>query len=969
MVYYSPQIEREDEDGSGEIDPEVEQLFATRHHHMMCPTLDQLRKCLTHYPDRYFRCVLHMGAQGIHARLRTPVQENRTGKVSISSLTRCLDAFHGDEVVVEVLRPSSATSNGSVPTGTTVPEGRVLGVLRRYRDPRNRVFLCRVAQHNTSIFIPVDKHFPRIFNLVTKAHLRQVKLGQVCVYGFSACNEVVFHHYEPIDPDADDAGKFFLVRYLRWDKQLQAPVGIVLGVLPGGATVKAAADILHAQFSIAREHKPDVIRHTERTYPPEYVLPSSALTGRTDYRRKLTYTIQHNDASTDCALSVEVSADGTILVGVHVLDVDYFVGKDSPLDEEAALRGCALSNEYPMLPPRLGSDICSLRLQQDCLTVSVFLTINQQGEITKIQPRRSVIALQHQLSCSAVERVIRGTAGTDNATENITEELRASLFTLYAIARHWGRRRLGNAYLYHPVSEEVADVPEAKTLVEEILVMANHQVAKSLLERYPKLSPLCYQLVPSGTLIDDWREQHALDAINSVAMTQPFLPQGWVCECIGTCTCIGLSLSQDALIAKYVDLQMTVWEKIIAAASENEMLTIRDLIVNVEYHPQLAAAHAKLQATTAPPEYRNSYGLTEDALCFVKRNMSPYTDFTHPTTRYISLVVQRMLIAMMSGSPPAVSTPEMMTELCWRATYHQQQALRFQRAVGRQGLAGQLGRQPMLVQAVVEQISPEALQLLFPTQPLLRAADGRLTVAQLNIAYPAVQNLDKTVTYKWLKHVYDLEPDPALLQDIPIPEISLNPNRLVIHVPALQWQKLLHSVQGTDSNQVIQHLISTQQTAINAAADTRYVSDVLSEVSQQGAGLSKHHVMAALSLQPSCLVRVQLTSGIRAGLPQPFIQLLSLTSRLDLCVEHGTRPARCFAPRKPATPAAPPGRTNYPDISSYQAAWLPVLALEAAQASGPSLHAAVIHNVHIKWQAQGEYAQRPYAPTVLRLKA
>jgi hypothetical protein len=60
-------------------------------------------------------------------------------------------------------------------------------------------------------------------------------------------------------------------------------------------------------------------------------------------------------------------------------------------------------------------------------------------------------------------------------------------------------------------------------MVEELLVMANHHVAKQLLTVYPQVTPLLLQPDPNPAKLEAWKAKHAADAINSVALTRPFL--------------------------------------------------------------------------------------------------------------------------------------------------------------------------------------------------------------------------------------------------------------------------------------------------------------------------------------------------------------------------------------------------------------------------------------------------------------
>ena len=80
---------------------------------------------------------------------------------------------------------------------------------------------------------------------------------------------------------------------------------------------------------------------------------------------------------------------------------------------------------------------------------------------------------------------------------------------------------------------------------------------------------------------------------------------------------------------------------------------------------------------------------------------------------------------------------------------------------------------------------------------------------------------------------------------------------------------------------------------VDPSLSDRYTDDMSSEV----ADFSRSGQFCDYSLQvkPAAIVKVQLMSKMFKGLLSPQLQLLEVSPTLDICVEHRSNPALCFA--------------------------------------------------------------------------
>lgn len=95
----------------------------------------------------------------------------------------------------------------------------------------------------------------------------------------------------------------------------------------------------------------------------------------------------------DDAVSVQ-KTDYGYLLGVHIADVSHYVRGNSNLDKEAMKRGTSIyyaDKVVPMLPKELSNGICSLNPNENRLTLSAFIKLDNEGEIISYRFCKSVI--------------------------------------------------------------------------------------------------------------------------------------------------------------------------------------------------------------------------------------------------------------------------------------------------------------------------------------------------------------------------------------------------------------------------------------------------------------------------------------------------------------------------------------------------------------------------------------------------
>jgi ribonuclease R len=305
------------------------------------------------------------------------------------------------------------------------------------------------------------------------------------------------------DPAGAKEGDRVVVRFTQWDNKHVNPEGEIIEVL--GPADRPDVDTL----SVVRHHG------LRDTFPAGVVREAETVSARVskpgpreDLRGLYILTIDPIRARDfDDALSLQLDDQGRRVLGVHIADVSHYVTPDSALDIEARQRGNSVylpDKVLPMLPEQLSNGACSLKPDEDRLTFSVFMTLDDDGDIVARRFCRSVIRSRLRLVYEEAMAVIEGRRLPDLGRvsgrldpPDVTGEAGALIRDLHRLAQQLRQRR----YARHALE---LDVPECEIvlddegrmidvranasdpshqLVEECMVAANEAVATELANR------------------------------------------------------------------------------------------------------------------------------------------------------------------------------------------------------------------------------------------------------------------------------------------------------------------------------------------------------------------------------------------------------------------------------------------------------------------------------------------------------
>lgn len=190
---------------------------------------------------------------------------------------------------------------------------------------------------------------------------------------------------------------------------------------------------------------------------------------------------------TDDAVSVRKVETGWE-VGVHIADPAEFVEQGSAIDREALHRGTSIyfpDQKIPMLPPVLGTGICSLEAGQERPALSILVVLDDEGNVLESRIVESIVRVARRLSYDDVDGLL-------------AEEADESLTRLHTLAMALRARRMAAGAVFVPfpsvevhvdmvageeprieVIREERDSP-SQVLVSEFMILGNQAVARYL---------------------------------------------------------------------------------------------------------------------------------------------------------------------------------------------------------------------------------------------------------------------------------------------------------------------------------------------------------------------------------------------------------------------------------------------------------------------------------------------------------
>ncbi len=369
------------------------------------------------------------------------VQSNEVTEEIIVPFSKSIRVLHNDIVQVQIF-PGSKKG---------YYEGRVIDVLER--APKKYVGILKRSEHH-AFLIPDSKKMP--FDLFIP--LSKLNNGK----------------------DGDKA----IARLTEWPSNTKNPYGEIIEVLGKQGEHEAEMHSIMAEYNFPIRFPEEVLAEAENMSPG---ITPEEIKKRKDFRDKLTFTIDPKDAKDfDDALSIEQLPGNKWEIGIHIADVTHYIKPGSITDQEAYDRGTSVylvDRVIPMLPEHLSNYICSLRPDEEKLCFSAVFELNKQGTITKRWFGRTVIKSNRRFNYKEVQDIINTQKG-DSSNEilllnQIAQQLRSQRFKNGSIDFERFEVHFEIDEKGVPLNINLEESNEAHQLIEEFMLLANKEVAKT----------------------------------------------------------------------------------------------------------------------------------------------------------------------------------------------------------------------------------------------------------------------------------------------------------------------------------------------------------------------------------------------------------------------------------------------------------------------------------------------------------
>lgn len=525
-----------------------------------------------------------------------------------------------------------------------------------------------------------------------------------------------------VEKHQDYANRIFVACIKRWPITSLHPFGTLVEQLGEMGDLKVETDALLRDNNFGPDDFSDAVLRSVGF--DEWSVDAdgeAALEGRRDLRSEKTFTIDPNGSKElDDAIHFKTLEDGNVEVGMHVVDVAYFIKANSLVDREAKKRGTGvylMNRTVNMLPARLSNDICCLNPGEDRYTVSVIFTVDpKSGHVfeDKTWVGKTVIKSSGKLSYDDVNTIISGSGESALEAEK-TKEIQ----TLYEITQKLRQARFGDRIidvpslrlLYQlddenvPVEENIFDSSPAHELIEELSHKANTVVAHRIYSQLGARTLLRRQAPPNPRRLQTFAER----------MTR-----------------VGYEIDTSS-----------------SGALQNSLFNVKDSALRKGMETLLVKAMQRAKYCVAG-------NTPQEQLVHFALNLPLYTHFTNPSRRYADIIVHRQLEAVLSGDvsilqedmETLVKTAEVCNTKKDSAQAAQEQSVHIESCRNIEKYRGKLGGD-LICEGVVLCVYESAFDILIPEYGF----EKRVHCDQLPLKKAEFDNKKRILELYWEKGV------------------------------------------------------------------------------------------------------------------------------------------------------------------------------------------------------------------------
>lgn len=414
-------------------------------------------------------------------------------------------------------------------------------------------------------------------------------------------------------------GELVSVKIDFWGDKDRKPEGKIEEILGNPLDSEVMIEALIKREGLSEKFPDEVLTEARKI---KTLISNEELKDRKDLTNLSIITIDGADAKDlDDAVYVEKLSNGNYRLIVSIADVSHYVKEGTALDKEALKRGNSVylvDRVLPMLPKEISNGICSLNPNENKLTFTCEMEIDNKGKVVSADTYKSVIKTAYRMTYDDVNKIFDNDLETTEKYKDIKDML-FTMLELSKIIREIKYKR-GSIEFDLPEIKVVLDEDgkveylkrrdrgEAERVIEDFMIEANEAVAEKLF----------WLEIPSIYRTHEKPDGERIEALNDI---------------LGK---FGYRIhSAEGIHPK-------MFQKIIEDS--------KDKGVSLIVHKMVLMALKQARYT---PENVGHFGLAS----------SYYTHFTSPIRRYSDLMIHRILGSVLHGYPSKKYTDKLEKNL------------------------------------------------------------------------------------------------------------------------------------------------------------------------------------------------------------------------------------------------------------------------------------------------------------------
>lgn len=907
---------------------------------------NELINCLQRDKTKYKKCIVEI--ESAHTAVCTNLDlGDDTKEIIISGRSKCGKVFTGDEVVVEILGESKAQKNYiprlKLDTAKVSEDiniyGKIIGKLKRnrYEDLEHPVLICAMDDFSEHSMKPLCKTVPKI----NVSHKKCENKYEVDLFSYDAKRNVV-EYRDKVQIFHDHKNAYcFLVALINWDDMY--PFGVVLKVINTKGDLRSGLMILKLQHRVPCQYSKDATEATKLILQKKHKIDPS------NKKEVIGFTINlGKQGALETAYSVTLLESGLYRIGIHVVDPTSVIEKGDAIDKEARRRGTDfyVNKDVPpvyMVPEGLSNTLFNMEpgKQRETLTVffdvSIDLSSGSIPEHFEIVEKigRPIVKCESQYTIDEVQTLLK------------TKRNKSEISILHVISNHLRRKRLNNGSLFTDINEmfpyeknNFIECFDAHLLVNELHIFANEAVAKFLFDKYPNNVPCKHHRPPSEKTLLKWKKSHEENMDKILFGLQDCKV---VAENLSAFKCNQGKLSDRNLIP----IQSNVWKFMQETAKLKQSDKLQLVMGADEMHPMQALCLEEWIAVQETSEFKCSTPRNENGHFCLR--VPIFTNFTAPLSRYINLVVHRMLHAALDKKTEPPYTVEEIQTLCTDMNKAENIRKQFRKSCLVFLFAHSLQFNPRVFNGFIQNVTNNDVELFFPTLRKLPRLSKILPLNLLkfkdNPEFQKEVEIDRFfMTLKWKNRIYSLRRETKNPPNENFLRIDPNQNVQFHHLK--KWINIIQDLFKGNMKNIYSILKNAPPLNQHVPACFNTVNDVSSEV-RGGGTFAQQTCSYSLSFMYGQLLVIQMCAESQRGILTPMPQLLDITPNVKICLHHTRDPLGVLTSR-----TTEPAKGKYTSPREYIDTWMPIFSMEVATqtVSGDSF---TINDLPITFRKEG----------------